>query len=172
MSSKKTGSFLRKIVASIIILSIFVVAAYLLLPKLLVQTVMSDKFREMMPPSIGYAIERSKKTMPQVLSNLNLRPDQAIEEIDRIDIESVEAVLQRISEQETNDTGKVAEIIIDEFGFNRIDKNRAKLLFRKTVSKKDVKHVEQLLRDNKWKIRPMLPAIRNSMKELVLASAP
>ncbi len=171
MSSKKKGGFFKIFLTTFIIISIVGVSTYFLLPKIIIRTMMSENIQKNLPPEINKALTLSKRGVSKALKQMDIQPQQAIEEIDKIDHESVERIVGRLSQNDIKNPGIAADIIFEEIRFSHIDKNKVKTFFRRNVTKKDIKLALKAFEDNKMKTRFLLPVVKNSLKEMIQTSS-
>ncbi len=170
MSEQKKSGCLRMLVIFLIIISVIVLAAYWFVPKLIVKSMMSDSARDILPPEINRIVRQSEKEIPKVLAKLNLTPDQAISEIDRIDYGTVDRVIQRLSEKKSITRDETAELIKTEAGFTHLDTHQIERMLPRNISEHDINRLTTMFAENKGKIRLMMPTFKESIKQMIKES--
>ncbi len=170
MTSKKKGSLLKRFLIFIVIILIAVALLYFLLPKIIIKTMKTESIQKVLPPKINKGLVLSERGVTRALKQLEIKPQQAIEEIDKIDQESIERIMERLSHHDTKDPDVVAEIIFEEFKFSHINKSNVKTFFRRNLTRRDIEMGMKMLEGNEMKTKLLLPAIKNSLKEIILTN--
>ena len=167
MSSRKKSGFSKKLIILIIVILVIAVAAYWFIPQLLVVSIKSETVQKILPPEIRVIFKQAERKIPGLLTQLDLTPEQAKEDIKKIEYEDIDRIMGKLSGKKSLTGDEAAQLVIDEFDFSYLENQKLKRLMPRTFSEKEINYITRIFYENKGKIRFLLPTLKQSAIEMI-----